>query len=346
MYIKNLWHKIKHWEYWPTWLVYFPFVFLWLIYAIRLRDVFFFLRINPALKNGGFFNISKIEIYKCLPQHLYPTTICIHPSTHTLQQIDAIGRQIGFPIIAKPDKGLRGKGVIYIENNEQLLEMANSYTTSYLLQPFINYPQEAGIFFYLHPIHQKVMVSGIVQKQFFKIVGDGKQSIEALILANPRYAIQLSRLKSTTKLNLKRIPLTDEEVVIEPIGNHNKGTLFFDASCKITEELTLAVNNMLSQSPGINYGRIDIKFNSWEELIKGQHFKIIELNGGLSEPAHIYDPYYAYSKAIKEIYRHFNIMFAICKASPRKHRSWKYVLTEWKLHNKQLNQFDGFVLAQ
>ena len=48
----------------------------------------------------------------------------------------------------------------------------------------------------------------------------------------------------------------------------------------------------MSQKRDLPYysGRLDIRYNTLDELKPGNNFSIIELNGAGSEPTHIYDP--------------------------------------------------------
>ena len=64
---------------------------------------------------------------------------------------------------------------------------------------------------------------------------------------------------------------------------------------------------------GFYFGRLDIRFNSWEELKQGKNFSIIELNGSGSEPTHIYDPKHSVFWAWKEITKHWKILYRISK---------------------------------
>jgi hypothetical protein len=65
--------------------------------------------------------------------------------------------------------------------------------------------------------------------------------------------------------------------------------------------------------PGFYFGRLDIKYDNWEDLCRGKHFWIIELNGAGSEPAHIYDPKHSLLFAWKEITRHLDILYQVSK---------------------------------
>ncbi|MGV3762195.1 hypothetical protein [Parapedobacter sp.] len=53
---------------------------------------------------------------------------------------------------------------------------------------------------------------------------------------------------------------------------------------------------------------MDIRFNTWEELSAGLNFRIIEVNGSVSEPTHCYDPKHSFGFAIREIVRHHRYM--------------------------------------
>jgi hypothetical protein len=72
---------------------------------------------------------------------------------------------------------------------------------------------------------------------------------------------------------------------------------------------------VFQQIDGFYYGRLDIKFNSWEELREGRNFSIIELNGAGSEPTHMYDPRHSIFFAWKEIIRHWKILARISRAN-------------------------------
>ncbi|HEX4374165.1 MAG TPA: hypothetical protein VHZ50_12765, partial [Puia sp.] len=65
--------------------------------------------------------------------------------------------------------------------------------------------------------------------------------------------------------------------------------------------------------PEFYYGRLDIKYNSWEELCEGKNFSVIELNGAGSEPTHIYDPKHSLFFVWKEVVRHWHLLFKISK---------------------------------
>ena len=72
---------------------------------------------------------------------------------------------------------------------------------------------------------------------------------------------------------------------------------------------------MCQQIPEFYFGRLDIRYNTWEELCRGENFSIIELNGAGSEPTHIYDPAHSIFFAWTEIIRHLTLLYRIGKAN-------------------------------
>ncbi len=64
------------------------------------------------------------------------------------------------------------------------------------------------------------------------------------------------------------------------------------------------IDQICQQVEGFYFGRLDIRYNNWEELKQGKNFSIIELNGAGSEPTHMYDPKHSIFFAWKEIIRH------------------------------------------
>lgn len=311
-------HRILHWEYWPTWLIYFPVAFFWLYWIIRWRPTFF-LEVNPAIKNGGFCNASKMEIHRKLPCSVYPRTVFVNRDNNAvIPESEVTG--LGFPMIAKPDFGLRGMGLKLIRDMNQLRAYHSCASFNYLVQEYIDLPCEAGIFFVHIPGEQRGNITGITGKAFLTVVGDGISTLEQLIKQTPRGALQWNSLSRERQFDYSRVLPPNESVRLVPFGNHNRGTLFTDESHRINEQLTETINRVCQLLGGFYYGRLDIRFNTWEELAAGLNFRVIEVNGAVSEPTHCYDPKHSYGFAVSEIIRHHRYMCQISNKL-RTHRS-------------------------
>ncbi|MEI6264963.1 MAG: D-alanine--D-alanine ligase [Sphingobacteriia bacterium] len=306
--------KITHWEYWPFDVVYLPIYVYWAWLALKARSFFFFNTANPTIENGGFLMESKKKIYDQMEEGSYPKTTLIndlHSFNVCIQKIQS--NEIVFPIIAKPDIGLRGLQVKKLNNIDDLLEYHAHSKVAYLLQEYINYPNEVGIFFYKMPGDSHGSISGIVGKEFLTVIGDGQSSIEELIIQNDRYFLQLDQLRNNYGKTLLTILPKNDLLTLVPYGNHARGAKFIDLTHLADPKLNNTINSICNKIPQFYFGRMDIKYNDWNELKEGKHFSIIELNGAGSDPTHIYDPKHSIFFAWKEIIKHLNILFKISR---------------------------------
>jgi hypothetical protein len=311
-YFKRLYIKITHWEYWPFHVIYFPIYFYWAWLMLKARAVFFFNAANPSIENGGFLMESKKKIYDLLPSHFYPTTLLFEPGVGTktvLAEIIRVG--IDFPFIAKPDIGMRGMQVKLISNEIELNAYLLQSKVPFLIQSYITYTEEAGIFYCKIPGEKLGTITGIVGKEFVTITGDGKSSIREILIQNNRYLLQLPTLEKNEGSLLHKILEAGEKYTLVPYGNHARGSRFIDWSDRIDDTLQETFHKICLEIPEFYYGRIDIRFRDWESFKAGKDFYIIEVNGAGSDPTHIYDPSHSIIFAWKEIIKHLNLLYKI-----------------------------------
>ena len=257
---------------------------------------------------------SKKEIYDIIPSQYYPKTILIKAKS-SKEEIVSLAKHavLSFPLIGKPDIGMRGLSVKKLENENDILEYARVSKVDFLLQEFIPFEQEVGIFYYRYPNEAKGHLSGIVGKEFLSVIGDGVSTIETLLTKDKRYILQLPTLQKAYEEKLSEVLEKGEKFLLVPYGNHARGAKFIDLSYLIDEQLTNTIDRVCKQIDGFYFGRMDVRYNSWEELKQGKSFSIIELNGSGSEPTHIYDPGHSVFWAWKEIIKHWRILYRISK---------------------------------
>lgn len=312
-------HKLAHWEYWPWSVVYIPVFFAWFYHAVRNRSLFFGAYANPGIENGGFLMESKKKIYDMLPRGSCPITLRFEPHTKFSQVMDQVGKNgMTFPLIAKPDIGLRGLATQKTDNQEQLNAYVKMAGFPFLVQEFISYGNEAGIFYVRKPDEREGRITGMVMKEFMTVKGDGLSTLEKLIRMNPRYLMQMDALRKIHGNDLAGIPGKDEEVLLAPYGNHARGSRFTDGTHRVTESLRQTIDRLCRQVPGFYFGRLDVRYQSLEDLEAGRNFSIIELNGSGSDPTHIYDPGHSIWFAWKEIIRHIAILSEISRSNRNK----------------------------
>ena len=257
---------------------------------------------------------SKKEIYDLIPFEYYPSTLLFKPSS-SIEAIIGLIRQrsLKYPLVGKPDIGMKGMMVKKLETEEDVVDYANKSKVDFLIQEFIPYENEVGIFYYRYPGQARGKISGIVKKEFLSVKGDGLSTVEELLLKNKRAVLQLSTLRAKEKDKMNLVLKKDEELIIVPYGNHVRGAKFLDESSLIDDELTNSIDSICKRVKGFYYGRMDIRYNTWEELKQGRNFSIIELNGSGSEPTHIYDPRHSVFRAWKEIIKHWRILYRVSK---------------------------------
>jgi hypothetical protein len=289
---------------------------------------------------------SKKEIYNLIPQHYYPKTELIKEGTDFEEILKTVQEaKIKYPLIAKPDIGLRGSGVKKINSIADLKEYAGKANFDYVVQDLIPFDNEVGVFYVRYP-HEKIgRITGIVSKEFLIVTGDGFSTVEELIKENPRYELQLKVLKQEYGKKLHDILPNGEKLNLVPYGNHARGAKFIDGSYWITPKLTQIMNEMCLQIPGFYFGRLDVMFNTIEELEQGVNFLVVELNGAGSEPTHIYDPKHSLFFAWKELARHITYMYEISVANHKNgfpYLSYKDGMNEYRTHLEQSNKIVNF----
>nr|WP_299389464.1 D-alanine--D-alanine ligase [Allomuricauda sp.] len=306
---KLKWHKLTHWEYWPLWAIYYPLFPVWLFFSLKARSFFFFNAANPSMKNGGMAMESKMDIYNLIPREHIPQTIFVSKEANaavTLEKILDSG--ISFPFIAKPDIGMKAFGVEKIHNKDDFQNYLGKTPEDFLVQELIPYTKEVGIFYVRIPGESSGKITGIVSKQFLSVVGDGKSTITELIKSNPRSHLQLTALQKKFGDTLDNVLEAGREFVLVPYGSHTRGAKFVDITHKLNSDLTATINAICTRMKGFHYGRLDVLYNSFEELSKGKNFRVIEINGAGGEATHIYDPQHSLLFAWREITRHWNYM--------------------------------------
>ena len=298
------------------------------------------------MKNGGFIMDSKIEIYEIIPQKYYPETEFIKEKTSfdVVKQI-LEKSTIKFPLIAKPDMGLRGSAVKKIDNLEQLENYNSKANFDYLIQKLIPFENEVGIFYIRFPHEKKGRITGIVAKELLEVVGDGTSTIQELVKQNPRFELQLDTLRRDLGTSLNDVLGKGEKRNLVPLGNHCRGAKFIDASYLISDKLTRVINKVCLQIPEFYFGRMDLMYNNWEELEDGKNFELIELNGAASEPTHIYDPKHSIFFAWKVLLQHIKYMYKISDENNKRgfpFLTHKEGMQQYKLHNKQVLKYTNF----
>lgn len=311
--------KLFQWEYWPFWVVYWPFIPYWAWISLRARSFFFFTAANPTIEFGGMLGESKHKIYDLIPDKFLPKTILLDPQIELAEFKKVLeNHNLFYPFILKPDIGNRGWMVEKINEEAELIKYLTQTKVPFLLQEYVDHPIELGIFYHRQPEEEEGKVTSVVMKELLHVVGDGHRSIRELMKSSSRAMMHLEILEEKSAALLDSIPPLGKVEVLVSIGNHCRGTKFLDANHLITPALQKVFDDLAKTIDGFYFGRFDLRCRSLDDLYKGQHIKIMELNGAGAEPAHIYHPGRSILKGYRDIAYHLNKLCDISIANRRK----------------------------
>ncbi len=313
--IKSFFTKLFQWEHWPTYMFYVPLAPFYIYSSIKARHLVSYLIVNPAIKYSGNGTESKFETLKLIPERHKPKSILVTEKINFKEILIQLKKNdIKFPLIAKPDIGFRGYLVKKIDTQNELKYYLDKNKIAVIIQEFITYKNECGLFYYRMPDETEGKITSITLKKFLTVAGNGISSLSELILTDKRAYLYYDLLQNIHKEKMQSIPKKGDIVKLTVIGNHSKGTQFINGNHLITKELELMMDDLSKQINNWFYGRLDIKYNTFEELIAIKKFKILEINGIISEPTHIYDSKNStYFSAINSIRKHWKIIYQIAK---------------------------------
>ena len=282
--------KLSNNEYWPPWIYYVPVWIQHFWLALRVRNLYFFLGTNPAIE-GFILSDSKSKTLQLVPEAHRPASVLI-PEKDTVDQVidKLVASGLEFPVILKPDIGFRGIKVHKVDHPEQLSALLTDRKIPLLVQEYCEGPLEMGIFYYRYPGNKKGCIPSITVKEPLMVTGDGSATLKELIMRKPRAILQQQPLKAKFPEHWDDIPGKGVQVVLETIGNHNRGSKFINGTHMVDKELLEIFDSLSHQMEGFYFGRFDIRTASLEALKEKREFKILEVNGVGAEPTHIYDP--------------------------------------------------------
>lgn len=317
------WTRLTEWEHWPTYTYYLPLLPFFFMRFLREGHPNHYLATNPGIPYSGNGTESKFNTLKLVPKKYRPKSLLVNSENRNdlEKELQALG--LSFPLIAKPDRGFRGYLVKKINSAEALSHYLNKVRTDVLIQEFISYPRELGIFYHRYPGQDSGQITSVTIKEFLKVVGDGSKTIGELIDDDSRAYLYSDLFTRIHKEQIDRVLDPGEELVLSVIGNHSKGTRFVNGNHLIDENLKAFMDRICKPMKGFYYGRLDIKYANHDQLLKGEGFKVIEVNGIISEPTHIYDASHenaSFLNALKTINSHWRIMSQIAHVNHHKNQ--------------------------
>ncbi len=310
------WGRWSRWEFWPPYLFYPPVVAYIAYLGIKFRSWTLFTAANPAIPASGFVGESKHQILEQLKEAApwLPCSTLLACGEPTRRVADAAefmrlhGLQL--PVVVKPDAGQRGSGVSIVRSFAQLQEYLTRAPYPVILQEYIA-GEEYGVFYYRYPCDRCGRIFSVTEKRMPVLLGDGKHTLEELILADDRAVCMSDFYLRKNAERIHEVPALGEEVQLVEIGTHCRGAIFLDGGDASTPELEAVIDKIAQTFEGFFFGRFDIRVPSRQDLVTGRNIKIVELNGVTSEATHIYDPKMSLVDAYRALFRQWRIAFEI-----------------------------------
>ncbi len=309
----------RRWEFWPMWLFYAP-VAAWVLWlSLRYRGLSTITAANPGIPDGGTVGESKFQILTRLPACSIVPSALIAPGDAGGRTVNArdVMRQRGWswPLVLKPDIGQRGVGVRLARTEEELATYLCIQAGSVLMQPYHAGPFEAGVFYYRFPGQARGRILSITDKHFPSVIGDGRCTLEELIVRHERYRLQAKTFLARHRESLSRVPAVGQRVALALAGNHAQGTMFRDGWHLWSAALECRIDKIARAYPGFYVGRFDVRYEDVHAFKEGRRFAIVELNGATAESTDIYDPDRSLLGAYRRLFQQWSIVFAIGAAN-------------------------------
>jgi membrane protein DedA with SNARE-associated domain len=310
------------WEFWPASLFYIPIGLNYARLAIKYRGINLPTIANPGMLTGGMVGESKDEILRDLfatsPQYTARAALITRGTTdERVAQFERLCAEHGLslPVVLKPNIAHRGSGFRLVRAREDAREYLQQVSGDVILQEYAAGPCEAGIFYYRFPGEERGRIFAITEKIFPSVTGDGLRTVEELIQADSRAAIMAGTYLQRHRAIRGKVLADGERLKLVEAGNHCQGCIFRDGMHLWSAALEMRIDQISRQVPGFFIGRYDIRYGNDGDILAGENFKILELNGAASEATSIYDSRNSIFQAYATLFRQWDLVFAIGAAN-------------------------------
>ncbi len=314
--------RLTRFEFWPVWAFYPPIVLHLLRLAIRHRGFRVVTAVNPGIETGGFIGESKHAILDRLrgagdrvARHVL-VPAAAPPAQRAAIVADFVAREsLELPIVLKPDVGQRGSGVrIFRERAALDRFLTEEMAVDHVAQEFVG-GVELGVFWVRGPRDARGRIFSITEKRMPAVIGDGRRTLEQLILADERAVCVAPVYLARHAARAQDVVAAGERVQLVELGTHCRGAEFLDGERLKTPQLEDAIDAVSASFDGFCFGRYDVRAPSLDHFRRGEGLKVIELNGVTSEATHVYDPRHGLRAAYRVLFEQWRLAFEIGAAN-------------------------------
>lgn len=295
---------------------------MWIALALRYRSLTLPTAANPAMEVGGLWGESKAQGISLFGKHArewLARCVLIDPDPgQTAWSIErvmdrAAAAGLEFPLVAKPDRGYQAWGVRKLDTRKDLEDYLGTFPfeAGIIIQEFVPYEGETGIFYVRYPGEERGRIVSMAFTYAPHVVGDGRRTVEALILADSVLAKNKALYAGLHGEALKGIPGRGEAFVLAESRSARMGAIYRNAQCAVTPDLEARIDGIAQDIRGFHFGRFDIRFADVETLKKGEAFQIVEVNGSGAEMLHFWDGSANLAMAYRTLWRQYRMAFEI-----------------------------------
>ena len=208
---------------------------------------------NYALDHGELGLGSKYSTQMRFAQTHFLATSLVSFGVDTsanARALNGFATEYGYPFIVKPDIGAVGKGILKVNNEGDVARAAAAFRGDFLLQAYTPYAFEYGLFFVRRLDTNRI--TGINQKHFPTVTGNGRDSIATLARAHYRYTDHWQIF--LRYVDVERVPKEGETVRLSFIGSHTMGCMFTDDTHLASDAMAKTLYEICDSQPGFNFG--------------------------------------------------------------------------------------------
>ncbi len=338
------WRQVMHWQYWPAWQV--QVLLLPVIWrrGRRYGKFLTFTCANPELPGGGFVGEPKSTYLRALGRAgatvarwtVIPAAAADSPEKAELRAVDLdmwMARDgLAWPVVLKREAGGLGKGVAICRTHEEARSFFRKSLGDVIAQEFVP-GTEFSVWFAREPGAATVRLLAVSEAQYPSVTGDGKRSLDRLILSHDT-ALALARVYlAKHAARLADIPTAGEVIVLAELTHRRNGAYALDVTAELaTPDLAAAVEGIRKGMGDFNFGRFTVRCPSRDDLRAGRNLTFLGAAGVKAAASSIRDPRRTLREAWAQTATQWELCYAIGAnklAAGAKPAAWKELMRGW-----------------
>lgn len=304
--------RMCEWRFWPSAIVFSPVFFYILWLGIKHRKPLAFTACNPVFDNENNSDLlnalgdnERVAKWKGLK--------ISDGAEKNVGVIEAFieSNNLQLPVVLKPDIGEHGRQVSVVRSLEQARECLDNCASDMVVQEYLP-GEELTVFYAQRPGAEQSEILSTARRELPKVEGDGKRTLERLILANPHALRMAGFFLDEHEDQIDEIPPEGTTICLTEVGARQRGGILTDAEKTgfNPESIRLALDELVGNVHGFHFGQFGLKLAA-----DGSSFKLIDFGGIGAETGHIYQRGFPLWRAWRDVAMHWRVAFEIGMAN-------------------------------